>query len=129
MIKSYPISTALIEGLEKDAAKNNLKTKARLFFKDFRNETKTLRGKIDFMISGLPSKPQNEDVEKSVARKTPKEKLSLLELELDEAEKLIMNYFFIPPAHTVTVNSLDNNNMMIRLYRIEKILKSIEKAI
>ncbi len=129
LIKSYPIAVALLEGVEKEPDRKDLKQKARLFFRDFRNETKKLRGNIDFMISGLPSKPKNEAIEKSIVRKTPNEKLSLLELELDEAERLIMNYFFIPPVHTVTVNNLNNNNMMIRLYHIEKILASIEKAI
>ena len=127
--KSYPIASVLLGALEKNPEKDDLRSKARLFLKGFRNETKDLRGKIDFMIPGLPSKPEGEDVKKSVARKTPMEKLSLLKVELDEADKLIVNYFFTPTTHTVAVEDLNNNNMMIRLCRIEMILESIEKEI
>ena len=41
-------------------------------------------------------------------------------------KKLIGNYFF-KPTHTVDVRDLNKNNMMIRLYRIERILESLEK--
>ncbi len=53
----------------------------------------------------------------------------MLKVELDEADKLIVNYFFTPAPPTVAVEDLNNNNMMIRLCRIEMILESIEKEI
>ena len=81
------------------------------------------------MIPGLPSKPEGEDVKKAVSQKTLMERMILLKAELDEADRLIVNYFFTPTIQTVAAEDLNNNNMLIRLYRIERILESIENEI
>lgn len=127
--KSYPLASVLLEGLEKDPDTEDLRLKARLFFKGFRGEAKALKRKIDFMIPGLPSKPEGEDVKKAVSQKTLMERMILLKAELDEADRLIVNYFFTPTIQTVAAEDLNNNNMLIRLYRIERILESIENEI
>ena len=125
---SYGVAYNLLERLEREPERPDIRSQSRRFFKEFREDVDDLRKKIDFMISGLPSKPKEGPINYSVEKGSSKSRMRMVEQELNEAEKLIGNYFF-KPTHTVDVRDLNKNNMMIRLYRIEKILESLEKTI
>ena len=125
--ESYEYGNLLLQRLEKEPGRTDIRRETRLFFKDFREKTKSLRGKIDFMVSGLDSKPDDGFRNYSVEKESAGNRMNMVKEELNEAERLIRNYF-LEPTHTVDVSDLEENNMMIRLYRIEKILESLEKT-
>lgn len=123
----YEVGIQLLERLKKDPQRTDIQRQTKKFFKDFREEAKDLRKKIDFMVSGLDSKPDDDGVSYSVEKDSVEKRMKMVKSELDEAEKLIRNYF-LEPTHTIDVRDLAENNMMIRLYRIERILESLEKT-
>ena len=125
--ESYEFGNQLLQRLENEPGRTDIRRETKLFFKDFRGKTKSLRGKLNFMISGLDSKPDQAFRNYSVEQDSAGNRMNMVKGELNEAERLIKNYF-LEPTHTVDVSDLEENNMMIRLYRIEKILESLEKT-
>ena len=123
----YDVGIQLLDRLEKEPQRTDIRRQTKQFFKDFREEAKDLRNKIDFMVSGLDSKPDDDGIRYSVEKDSALKRMAMVKSELDEAEKLIRNYF-LEPTHTIDARDLVENNMMIRLYRIEKILESLEKT-
>lgn len=111
----------------REPERSEIKREIRQFFKNFREDTGNLRERIQFIVSGLDSKPENEYQNYSIERDSANHRMELAGKELEEAERLIRNYF-LKPTHTVSVSDLNENNMMIRLYRIEKIMESLEKT-
>lgn len=124
---NHELGTNLLKRLEKEPERSDIRLQTKRFLKNFREDTKDLRSKIDFMVSGLDSKPEDDLRNYSVEKESAGHRMNMVKLELNEAEKLIRNYF-LEPTHTVEVKDLEENNMMIRLYRIEKILESLEKT-
>lgn len=124
---SHELGTHLLKRLEKEPERRDIRLQTKRFLKNFREDTKDLRSKINFMVSGLDSKPENKLQNYSVEKESAGHRMKMVKSELNEAEKLIRNYF-LEPTHTVAVRDLEENNMMIRLYRIEKILESLEKT-
>ncbi len=124
---SYDLGNQLLLRLEQEPERTDIRREARLFLKAFKEETKSLRVKIGFMASGLDSKPNDTSQNYSVEKNSVGSRMNMVKGELNEAERLIRNYF-LEPTHTVDVSDLDENNMMIRLYRVEKILESLEKT-
>ena len=123
----YEIGIKLLQRLEKEPQRTDIRRQTKRFFKDFREEAKDLRNKIDFMVSGLDSKPDDDGINYSVEKDSAGKRMTMVKSELDEAERLIRNYF-LEPTHTIDARDLAENNMMIRLYRIEKLLESLEKT-
>lgn len=124
---NHELGTHLLKRLEKEPERRDIRLQTKRFLKNFREDTKDLRSKIDFMVSGLDSKPEDDMQNYSVEKESAGHRMNMVKSELIEAEKLIRNYF-LEPTHTVEVRDLEENNMMIRLYRIEKILESLEKT-
>lgn len=123
----YAVGMQLLQRLEKEPGRTDIRRQTKRFFKDFREEAKDLRSKIDFMVSGLDSKPDDEKSNYSIEKASVGKRMEQVKSELDEAERLIRNYF-LEPTHTIEARDLEENNMMIRLYRIEKIMESLEKT-
>lgn len=121
------IGAQFLDRMEREPERKDIKDRARSFFGDFRNEVKALRSRIDFVISGLDSKPGEFHESYSMEKTSARYRMDLLKEELGKADRQIRNYF-LEPTHTVEVRDLEENNMMIRLYRIEKILESLEKT-
>lgn len=117
----------LLKRLEDSPERTDIKLHTRRFFEKFRKDTKKLRSKIDFIVSGLDSEPGDDRINYSIEKDSVQQRMRAAKDELNEAGRLIRNYF-LEPTHTVKVEDLAENNMLIRLYRIERIMESLEKT-
>jgi len=124
---NYEVATQLLDRIDREPGRAEIKRQARRFFGDFRNDVGDLRARIDFIVSGLDSKPEGDNRHYATEKGSARQRMELLKGELDKADRQIRDYF-LKPTHTVKVRDLEENNMMIRLYRIEKILESLEKT-
>jgi len=123
----HDMGVQLLKRLSKEPDRVDMKLQVKRFFREFRDDVGDLRKKIDFVVSGLDSEPEDRSRGYSTERTSVDERMALVKQELVEAERLIRGYF-LNPTHTVEVRDLEDNNMMIRLYRIERIMESLENT-
>jgi len=123
----HEMGVQLLKRLSKEPDRVDMKLQIKRFFREFRDDVGDLRKKIDFVVSGIDSEPEDRSRGYSTERTSVDERMALVKLELVEAERLIRDYF-LNPTHTVEVRDLEDNNMMIRLYRIERIMESLENT-
>lgn len=123
----HAMGVQMLRRLSLEPERTDMKLQVKRFFSDFRDDVGSLRKKIDFVVSGLDSEPESQGRRYSTERSSVDERMEQVKIELSEAERLIKDYF-LDPTHTVEVRDLEDNNMMIRLYRIERIMESLENT-
>ena len=93
------------------------------------DEAEDLRKMLSYVLRGLDNKsdfkPQiDADANKSGFQK----EIRFIEGQIEKAEQQIKDYLFAP-THTVHLQDLQGQNMMIYLYRVEKISKELSEVI
>ncbi len=123
----YEMGSLLLARLEKEPERIDIKLQVTRFFRSFREEARSLRRKLNFLVTGLDSEPEDASRHYSIEKDSVPRRMTMVKAELVEMERLVRDYFF-NPTHVVEVRDLEDNNMMIRLFRIEKIMESLEKT-
>jgi hypothetical protein len=96
---------------------------------DLADQANGLRKKLSFPFLGLKSKEKFKyGAFPSFEENAFEKEVQLLSSQLSEAEIRINDYLF-SPTHTISVERLMEENMLINLYRVHKLSELIEKSI
>ena len=101
--------------------KDSLKTMA--------DEAEDLRKILSYVLRGLDNKSDfKPEIEASANNSGFHKEIRFIQEEIVKAERRIKDYFFIP-THTVNLQDLQGENVMIYLYRVGKMSKALSARI
>ena len=97
--------------------------------KSLANEAKGLRKMLSFVFLDLDAKIDfKPQIQNDLGNLGFQKEISFIEEQIAKAAQRINDYFFLP-THTVEAKNLKGENMMIYLYRVEKIAQKLSKTL
>lgn len=115
------------------ASSDESRQKARAHWKDelkeMADEAEDLRKMLSHVFRGLDNKSDfNPKIEADANNLGFQKEIRFIEEQIEKAEQQIKDYFFAP-THTVHLQDLQGQNMLIYLYRVEKMSKKLSEEI
>ncbi|MCH7803318.1 MAG: hypothetical protein IH937_04475 [Acidobacteria bacterium] len=99
--------------------KDSLKTMA--------DEAEDLRKILSYVLRGLDKKSDfKPEIEANANNSGFHKEIRFIQEQIVKAERRIKDYFFVP-THTVNLQDLQGQNMMIYLYRVKKMSKKLSE--
>ncbi|MEE8460999.1 MAG: hypothetical protein V3S50_02625, partial [Acidobacteriota bacterium] len=93
------------------------------------DEAEDLRKTLSNVLRGLDSKSDfKPEIDADSTNPGFQKEIRYIQEQLVKAEQRIRDYFFVP-THTVNLQDLQGQNMMIYLYRVEKMSKKLSEEI
>ena len=93
------------------------------------DHAKDLRNMLALVLTGLEDKSNFKPrIESDLSHSGFKDEMRFIEEQITKAERRIVDYYF-RPTHIVHVSDLQNENMMIYLYRAWKMSKELGKKV
>jgi len=97
--------------------------------KSLGNEAKGLRKMLSYVPRGLDNKNDfKPQIQNDPGNSGFQKEIKFIEEQIAKAEQRINDYFFVA-THTVNAENLKGENMMIYLYRVEKISQKLSKEL
>ena len=101
--------------------KDSLKTMA--------DEAEDLRKMLSYVLRGLDRKSDfKPEIEANANNSGFQKEIQFIQEQIIKAEQRIRDYFFVP-THTVNLQDLQGENVMIYLYRVGKMSKALSAGI
>ena len=97
--------------------------------KEVADEAKALRRTLSYVLRGLDSKSHfKPEIEAHSRNSGFQKETQFIQEQILKAEQRIKDYFSLP-THTVNLEDLQGQNMMIYLYRVEKMSKELSASL
>lgn len=97
--------------------------------KSLGKEAKGLRKMLSYVLRGLDNKNDfKPQIQNDAGNSGFQKEIKFIEEQIAKAERRINDYPFLP-THTVNAENLKGENMMIYLYRVEKISQKLSKEL
>jgi hypothetical protein len=115
------------------ASNDQLRRKARANWQDalkeMADEAEDLRKILSYIFRGLDNKSDfKPQIEADAHNSGFQKEIRFIEEQIEKAEQRIKDYLFVP-THTVHLQDLQGQTMMIYLYRVEKMSKKLSEEI
>ncbi len=116
-------------GASNDESRRKVRADWKDTLKEMADEAEDLRKMLSNVFSGLDNKSDFKPQIEADANNSGFEKeIRFVEEQIQKAEQQIKDYLFVP-THTVQLQDLQGQNMMIYLYRVEKMSKKLSEEI
>ncbi len=93
------------------------------------DEAEDLRKSLSYVLRGLDNKSDfKPEIEANANNSGFHKEIRFIQDQIVKAEQRIRDYFFVP-THTVNLKDLQGENVMIYLYRVEKMSKALSARI
>ncbi len=93
------------------------------------DEAKSLRRTLSYLLRGLKSKSNfKPEIEANAHNSGFQKEIQFIQEQILKAEQRIKDYFLLP-THTINLEDLQGQNMMIYLYRVEKLSKKLSASL
>ena len=93
------------------------------------DEAKNLRRSLSYVLRGLDNKSDfKPEIEADANNLEFQKEIKFMREQIVKAEQRIRDYFFVP-THTVNLQDLQGENVMIYLYRVERMSKALSARI
>ena len=93
------------------------------------DEAKSLRRTLSYLLRGLKSKSNfKPEIEANAHNSGFQKEIKFIQEQILKAEQRIKDYFLLP-THTINLEDLQGPNMLIYLYRVEKLSKELSASL
>ena len=116
-------------GASNDASRRKAQARWKDSLKRMGDEAKDLRKILSNVLRGLDSKSDfKPEIDAHLTNPGFLKEIQFIQGQIVKAEQRIRDYFFVP-THTVNLQDLQGENMMIYLYRVERMSKALSARI
>lgn len=114
-------------GASKDKSRRKAQARWKDALKEMADEAKDLRKMLSNVLRGLDNKSDfKPQIEADANNSGFQKEIRFIEEQIEKADQQIKDYLFAP-THTVHLQDLQGQNMMIYLYRVEKMSKKLSE--
>jgi len=119
----------MLSKVSNDESRREAQARWKDSLKRMADEAEDLRKSLSYVLRGLDEKSDfKPEIDANANNSGFHKEIRFIQDQIVKAERRIMDYFFVP-THTVNLQDLQGENVMIYLYRVGKMSKALSARI
>ncbi len=119
----------MLSKVSNDESRREAQARWKDSLKRMADEAEDLRKSLSYVLRGLDKKSDfKPEIDANANNSGFHKEIRFIQDQIVKAERRIMDYFFVP-THTVNLQDLQGENVMIYLYRVGKMSKALSARI